>query len=424
MIIALPETIAILRSREKQSIRTDVEEYNLYYENFINPLKPEYDVKIKCEYGRNYGDCWRINSYPYDKDSFPLTVCIYDENGGLLAQKSCTVELYDKDACTEPFRVLVAIGDSITQGQRYLEHTAMKLKGVSFEGSRTFNGVICHEGRGGYATVEYLSKTEDPYGTSPYVFPKNVGALEYYGDKTFWDKVSGDPYDNDYVYCGYEKRELKDGMIYNREGVLYKLQDGKETVFNEKPEWEFNFSKYMEQQNFAPVDAISILIGENDVSKFTYDDYKDGINKTLANLETMLDSIRDYDKNIPIILNLPVMSASEQFAFGQAFACRRTYKEARLIKMLYIDGVIEKWGAMEDKGIFICPMSAAMDTRNAFRKDSLRTGKYYNELQIHTAEPIHPDDNGHKQMGDALSAVIQKLRISKYNKTGDTVCQE
>ena len=46
MMILLPRTVALLRSRRKPSIAVDTESYALYFDNFIHPLRPEYDVEI------------------------------------------------------------------------------------------------------------------------------------------------------------------------------------------------------------------------------------------------------------------------------------------------------------------------------------------------------------------------------------------
>lgn len=412
-MIILPSEITLLRSREKQTIRTDREEYSFYFDNFIYPLHADYDVKIICDYGRNYGDKWVISDFPYCIDSFPLTIAVYGENGKLLEEKNCIVCLREKDTATNPFRVLIAMGDSMTQAQTYLEHIAMKLKNISFLGSRSFNGIIAHEGRGGFSTADYRFKYQDPYAPSPYVFPKGIPARQYYGDITFWNKVNSDAASDPYVYDGYLPKALRDGMVYNREGALYCVQNGQETLFDKSPEWEFNFSKYMEQNQFENVDAISILIGTNDIMKYGYDNAEAGIAATMDNLTAMIHSIRAYDKQIPIILNPPILPTQDAYAFGNNFGCRKSCKESRYVGFRYLKAFLEAWDNRAKDRIYLTPMNAVIDPVLAFRRDSFRDGLYYSNVSIRTGESIHPNSAGYAQMGDALAAVIQRLRIEQ-----------
>ncbi len=96
VIILLPRTITLLRSRRRSSIPVDSESFSLYSENMICPLSPEYDVITDCRYGGYFGDCWRISDFPDDTDSFPLTVRVHDEWGRKLAEKECRIELLEK----------------------------------------------------------------------------------------------------------------------------------------------------------------------------------------------------------------------------------------------------------------------------------------------------------------------------------------
>lgn len=59
-IIILPEKISVLRDVKNQSIHTDFEQYSIYYKNIIYPYSEEYDVQIECEFGKNLGNCWRL----------------------------------------------------------------------------------------------------------------------------------------------------------------------------------------------------------------------------------------------------------------------------------------------------------------------------------------------------------------------------
>jgi lysophospholipase L1-like esterase len=323
------------------------------------------------------------------------------------------VELYSDEQDLPPFSVL-PIGDSMTHAQIYLEHVAEKLPKVSFAGTRSFNGWLAHEGRGGFASEDYVYKFQDPYAPSPFVFPKNVEGKDYFGDYTFHWQMANNWKSHPYVYCGYELQQLKDGMVYNREGKLYRQVDGKEVLFCENPEWEFNFSKYMERNQLGQIDAVSILIGTNDMLKLHYDTMEQGIARTIENVQTMIDSVRAFSKDIPIILNAPVLATSDSVAFGRCYGCDKHPKESRAIMLRYIERFLEKWDQCEDQNLFVVPMNAVLDPIRGFPKRGYSTGRYFDSPEIHVEDAIHPNKGGYSQMGDALAAMIQRIRMKKF----------
>ncbi len=410
MFILLPKTIPVLRPREHQSIRTDKEEYNLYFANIIHPYQERMDVQVHCDYGRNYGTFWRLDAFPYDVNMFPLSIVVYDENGNLLAEKSTTIEIYEKDACQAELSVLT-IGDSMTQAQKYLEHVSERLRGIRFVGSRSFDGVIAHEGRGGFASEDYRRKHQDPYAYSPFVFPKGVDATDYYGDISFWTVVNENPEANFYVYDGYPKRFVRDGQIYNREDVLYQMKNGTETIYQDAPQWEFHFGKYLQQQSFSMPDAVSVLLGTNDIMKFTYDDMESGIARTMQNMDEIIASIRENAPQSVLLLGLPILPTTSEYAFGKCFGTKKSAKQSRMIMKEYLRRMLEKWDGREAEKIYLVPMYAVIDPVNGFKTDAFSNGLYYEALEVHVGEAIHPNPAGYYQMGDALAAVLQKIRI-------------
>ena len=151
-MILLPDRVYILRDRKKQTIKTNREEYNIYFENATFPYLPQYDVQVECEYGANLWHMWRISDFP-DNEEFPLTLRVFDNlTGERLCEKSTTITLSESKQNERQFRLL-AIGDSMTQSEIYLEHVAMKLKNIEFLGTRSFNGIVRHEGRGGWSSL-------------------------------------------------------------------------------------------------------------------------------------------------------------------------------------------------------------------------------------------------------------------------------
>ena len=158
-IIILPEKISVLRDVKNQSIYTDFEQYSIYYKNIIYPYSEEYDVQIECEFGKNLGDCWRLEEFNDIADTFLLTLKIYGYYGKLLTEKSCRIQIFEKKEYS-PVNLL-CIGDSMTMAETYIAHTVNKLKNINTIGLRNISHNVNHEGRGGWTCSAYFEKYTD-----------------------------------------------------------------------------------------------------------------------------------------------------------------------------------------------------------------------------------------------------------------------
>ena len=403
MMILLPEKIAILRSRKHPSIAVDTECYALYFDNFIHPLRPEYDVEVICDYGVNFGDCWRISVFPENVDQFPLTVVVYDEWGEKLGEKSCTVELVEKSVAPEEYRIL-CLGDSMTHRHVYVDHMAVKLANVKTVGTRSFNGgVICHEGRGGWQLSHYVTQYVDWWGgASPFVFPEG----EYYGDKSYNERIRTPDLDS-YSLDGYTWREIQEGQIFHDDGKLWRYGVHGSVMVEENPRWSFSFAKYLERFEVSKPNAVSILLAANDLQNISYEDGPARIGQFMAELETVIASIHECDPAIDIIINLPV-SGAEQYAWG--LRGNVSAKRYRLNTLLLCRELLARWDRAEKEHVYICPMRCILDPQTGFDTEVYRTNPYSARLAEHHSNWVHPNQAGYRQMGDALAAVVEKLR--------------
>ena len=298
--IALPKDIYILRPAERQSIEIDFEQYNIYYKNIILPYRDEFDVRIECDYGVNHGEFWRIEKFPYDRNSFPFKLQIFDDLGEKLAEANATIHVNDKKK-SEEFSIM-AIGDSMTHSLIYVEHITHKLKNIKTRGIRTFDDTVYVEGRGGWKYDTYFNSVIfNTGGASPFLFPKGVAGKDYFGDKEF-EGMKTEPDNFTYAFDGFPVFELKDGMIYHKEGKLYKRENGKDVLFSDSVEWEFSFSKYMERFNIGKINAVSLLMGGNDLQVVPYEESEDTIARYVDNTERMIKEIWKYNPDIKMIV--------------------------------------------------------------------------------------------------------------------------
>ena len=405
IIIVLPSIIPVLRDGIEEQLKRNIQEFNIYFKNIIYPYKEEYDVQVRCSYGNNYGTFWRLCEYPRDVDSFKLEIVIFNEYGERIASKETEIVLYDRKEDDERFN-MIFVGDSMTFAQTYMEQIASNLHNVAFKGSRNVFGHISHEGRGGWSYSGYFTKYKDDFGVSPFLFPKGVD--NYVGDVDFINNVN-DVHHTEYIYTGFEKHRFREGMIYGKEDKLYTYENGEFKIYDESPEWEFDFEKYIKRYNIGEVDAVSVLMGANDLQIVYYEESDKKISEYINNTEKLINAIHKYDENIDIIINLPIIGA-EQYAWGKRLGCIGSSKMYKFNIIRACNAILNKWGNSSEKHVYIGPMLLCIDPDNGFLKESIKVNRYSESLELHQSNWVHPNEVGYRQMGDAICGTIQKLR--------------
>ncbi len=404
ILILLPRTVSILRDSEDSQLKKNIQEFNIYFKNIIHPFKEEWDIRTYSDYGMNLGNCWRLSNFPHDVDSFDFELVIYNEWGEKIASKKSVIELYDRKETDKPFNVLF-FGDSMTYDNKYIERIAHNLCNVNFLGSRNFYGHISFDARGGWAFKDYFEVYKERFGVSPFLFPKGVD--NYIGDADFYDKVKS-KHNLDYTFAGYERHEFIEGGIYGKDGKLYTYKNGEFELYIENPEWELSFAKYVKRHGLCDLNAVSVLMGANDI-KGDYDECREYISAYIANLEKFIDSIHDYDKNIKVIVNMPIISA-DQYSWGQQTGNSGTRKLYDFRIKLACEEILNKWDKGGKDNVWVGPMLLCIDHENGFSKQCVKANLHSEALEYHHSNWVHPNLAGYYQMGDAICGLIQKIR--------------
>ena len=406
--IVLPEEIAILRDKKYQDAQIDKEEFSIYFKNIIYPYKDEYDIQVDCDYGRNLGHCWRIDQFADDVEEFDLAIKIYGDFGKLLAQKSCKVKISEK--CEKENVNLLCIGDSMTRAEIYIQQTVNKARNISTIGIRNIAYNVNHEGRGGWKCSHYFDRFADSGdGVSPFLFPVGYSGKEYFGDKAYWEKIASCEYNSRYSYSGIKPETISGGMVCLDNGSLYRYNDGRYELIDENPHFEFSFKKYIERYNLNKPDMVSLLFGANEFQHISYENFEKELKIYLAYLKQMIESIKEYDSSIKIIVNLPICGG-DQYSWGKALGCISTSKQYDYCIKMASKALIENFDKQCENGIFICPMLLVCDTDAGFPWEEVKSNIYSDKTYIRCANWVHPSEVGYRQMGDALAAVINKIR--------------
>lgn len=412
ILILLPDTIYINKMIRNQDIVTKPDEYNIYYKNIIQPYNEAWDIVIDCEIGKNLGHVWRLSNYLGEESEFDFELSIYDEYGKKLASKKSRIVLGERNIAPKQTKWM-AIGDSMTYAQQYIDHVTKKLMNIKTVGTRSVDCNIYHEGRGGWAYKQYLNSYFYEFGLSPFLFPKGIAGKDYYGNMEFAEVLKKGDFPT-YPYLGYPIEEISDGMYFTENKMLYRLQNGKKDLIDEAPEFEFDFVKYMERFNIETPDFVSLLMGANDLQVCPYGESEERINTYIENTKYIVDKIHEADSGINVVICLPVLGA-EQYSWGMQLNCMGTEKMYRFNIMHASKKLLEVFDNRQNENIYIAPMIMCLDPIHGFDYDTVKANMYSeSSVRVHS-NWVHPNRTGYCQMGDAIASVIEYVR----NKNSD-----
>ena len=70
------------------------------------------------------------------------------------------------------------------------------------------------------------------------------------------------------------------------------------------PKFQFNFAKYIKRYNLIKPDIVSLLFGANEFQHCSYDNLNEEIEKYICSIKKIVASIKEFDRDIKIIINL------------------------------------------------------------------------------------------------------------------------
>ncbi len=146
----------------------------------------------------------------------------------------------------------------------------------------------------------------------------------------------------------------------------------------------FNFTSYMDKQNYNELDFVIIQLGINDIKKMTLENYSS--KNVLKNFDKIISSIREYDEKIPVIVGvtIPPSEVISDFNAGYASATEFEYRNNVIHfasdLLYYFEG---------SENIYFSPNNCVLNTNGELK------------------DLIHPTDEGY--------VVIAKQYISTIN---------
>lgn len=157
----------------------------------------------------------------------------------------------------------------------------------------------------------------------------------------------------------------------------------------------FDFSAYMNAQNYSDVDIVFINLGTNDVAR---NDILSDRNFTqdFAAYNTMISSIREFNPNVKIVLG----STIEPARFANENVHIKTRRQ--IWNRLMMD-------FCHEKNCTFLPYWLAVDPINDFTYEEVAVDDYNSKVIEKVADNTHPAISGYTKMGDLTFAAIKKI---------------
>lgn len=153
---------------------------------------------------------------------------------------------------------------------------------------------------------------------------------------------------------------------------------------------DFDFAYYMKNQEYNDLDFVIINLGINDV--FNYKSniaLENDLDKIITNFDHLITSIREYDSNIKIGLNLSIPPSNDQEMFTKEFGNNLSQSRVKENNFLWVQKLLDYYGGSEE--VDLVPVFMVVDTVNNFESSA------------------HPNQDGYNQIGDQITSYLNSI---------------
>lgn len=156
----------------------------------------------------------------------------------------------------------------------------------------------------------------------------------------------------------------------------------------------FDFTKYMNDNNYSTIDIVSIGLGTNDrgVIGSTEDEFK-------TNLQTMINSIKTFNSNIKIMILLPPPVCSVGY----------DYVSWNMSIKLANKTIIDHFDNKQNQNIYIVATGLNIDPINDYIMKTIPINDRSSITKTVVDDPIHPDVIGFKHIADVIYPMLKYL---------------
>lgn len=157
----------------------------------------------------------------------------------------------------------------------------------------------------------------------------------------------------------------------------------------------FDFRYYMESQWYTDVDVVCIQLGINDVfgAKNDTELEKSFTSLYLQYMDTMIESIHEYDPDIKVVWNLILPGSADQKKFEYAYEMKQTAERYKRNTYLANLEIIKHVEGMDN--VYVATTNAALNTKENMAASG------------HGA--VHPATQGYKDIATQLYSLVRAI---------------
>ncbi|MCJ7857020.1 SGNH/GDSL hydrolase family protein [Lachnospiraceae bacterium NSJ-143] len=157
---------------------------------------------------------------------------------------------------------------------------------------------------------------------------------------------------------------------------------------------KFDFKYYMENNGYESVDYVVINLGINDLNLAGHN----SSDEILANLDTIIKSIKAFDSNTRVVLNAPLMLFDSS-----------STKTAKNDRLELAKSLSSHYYGLEEDGIYVSPVYMNIDSFGDFKFILNQIDEYNQDSSMKVTDTTHPNNGGYEALAKATYAFLQHL---------------
>ena len=164
---------------------------------------------------------------------------------------------------------------------------------------------------------------------------------------------------------------------------------------------KFDFSYYMTKQGYASVDVVFLNLGTNGMVSKTLDE---SIQANIDAMDEIIDSIRKYNSEVPIIIELVTPPATQDgwtYANHGGSVWEMMFNIFRNNEM-----VVEHYS---DKNVYLAPTIFNLDRNNDYGIKTMPLSARNSKEIVRQTNNLHPSDIGYYKMADVFWAILNAV---------------
>jgi lysophospholipase L1-like esterase len=347
-------------------------ETNLFFDNAVlvlNPRSVAFDVR--CDKGIQLKERWAFTPDVKDVGEYPIDVTVRDTTNAVVSHAHSVVRVSPKDRGGGGVMTLLLVGDSLTDYSVYPRHLYelgllddslhFKLIGCRGPNNAPATGELRHEGYSGW-TAEAFCTFHGPLSRSGQFKRPDTGSPFIYDDG-----ADGKPHLDFARYC----KTFNDGR--------------------------------------GP-DAITILLGTNDVFTATDENIDQITDKMLGYYDQLIEAFHQVrpDTRIGIVITTPPSRSQDGFR-GYVGASKQTRVQYRRNQHRVVEKMIERYAGREAEQIYLVPAYLNLDTERNFPTATSKAAARSLSDVVRVTNGAHPSSEGYFQIADSLYCWLKAI---------------